>query len=315
MTNTELRPALYESLECPAFGGRRLVQHLTARISDVGGLTVHRVLPQRARRTIGAWCFLDHAGPASFSPGEPGMRVGPHPHIGLQTFTWMIAGEVLHRDSLGHVQAIRPGQLNLMTAGRGIAHTEESVPESAQIHAAQLWIALPRAHRHAEPRFDHYPELPQWVEQGVSATLLTGSFGFHQAPTLTFSPLFALDLMSVERRALKLPVRLDFEYGAMVLEGALEVGGQRCVANELAYFGCGLDAVKLEFEPGARVLLLGGEPLGEEIFIWWNLVGHDRAEIATAQREWEEGSARFGEVADFDGPRLVAPPIPWRERS
>ena len=311
MSNTEQRPRLYDSRECPIEDGHRLIQHLHARTADVGGIPVSRVMPQRGRRLIGAWCFLDHAGPATFTVDAGGMRVGPHPHIGLQTFTWMLAGEIMHRDSLGSAQRIRPGELNLMTAGRGIVHTEESVPESGQLHAAQLWIALPYDERLAQPRFDHYPDLPRWSEQGIDITLLIGDFGSHHAPTFAFSPLVGLDLVSTDAAHCQLPLRSDFEYGVLVLEGSLTIERDNFKADEMAYLGSGLDEITLTLESSTRILLLGGEPLNEDILIWWNFVGHSKAEIATAQREWEAGSERFGEVPGFDGDKIMPPPIPW----
>ncbi|MGI1072942.1 pirin family protein, partial [Pseudomonas aeruginosa] len=154
MSNTEERCDLSSSRDCPE-RREHLLQRVTARAAEIGGgITVSRLMPSRQRRMIGAWCFLDHAGPAEFEPGG-GLAVGPHPHIGLQTFTWMIQGEALHRDSLGNVQVIRPGQVNLMTAGHGIAHTEESLPDERHAHAAQLWIALP------------YPPPPQPPARGA----------------------------------------------------------------------------------------------------------------------------------------------------
>ncbi|UYG09032.1 pirin family protein [Halomonas sp. M4R1S46] len=303
---------LASSLDCPVVEGRRLVQHVTPRTADVGGIPVNRVLPSRQRRLVGAWCFLDHAGPAVFKGDSRGLRVGPHPHIGLQTFTWMIAGEVLHRDSLGNRQVIRPGQVNLMTAGRGISHTEESVPGESQLHAAQLWIALPEADRRTDPRFDHYPDLPSWEEQGVAFTLLTGEFAGRRAPTLAFSPLVGLDLVSREASTLRLTLREDFEYGVLPLEGELAIEGDRFAPNELAYLGRGREAVTLDLPAGGRAILIGGEPLDEEILIWWNLVGHSKAEIAEAQRDWEAGSERFGSIPDYDGERLMPPPLPWK---
>lgn len=312
MSNTETNPELYESLECPVVDGHRLIQHLSSRAAEVGGIPINRVLPQRGRRLIGAWCFLDHAGPSVFSVDSQGMRVGPHPHTGLQTFTWMLAGDILHRDSLGSEQAIRPGEVNLMTAGRGIAHTEESLSSESQLHAAQLWIALPYADRHTEPRFDHYPDLPRWQEQGVDITLLTGALNGREAPTLAFSPLVGADMLAAADTNVRLGLHKHFEYGVLVLEGCLRIDQDTFGPNELAYVGGGLDDTTLELEANTRVLLLGGEPLNEEIFIWWNFVGHSKAEIAQAQKEWEAGDARFGEVPDFDGDRLMPPPIPWR---
>ncbi|SFT88522.1 pirin family protein [Halomonas saccharevitans] len=303
---------LASSRDCPVVDGKRQVQHVAPRTADVGGIPVNRVLPSRHRRLVGAWCFLDHAGPAVFKGSSRGLRVGPHPHIGLQTFTWMIEGEVLHRDSLGNEQVIRPGQVNLMTAGRGISHTEASVAGDTHLHAAQLWIALPEADRHTDPRFDHYPDLPSWEEQGVAFTLLTGEFSDHRAPTLAFSPLVGLDLFSREATTVELSLREDFEYGVLPLEGELDVEGDTFPPNELAYLGRGRDSVTLSLPDGGRAILVGGEPLGEEILIWWNFVGHSKAEIAEAQRDWETGSVRFGSVGEYDGERLMPPPLPWR---
>ncbi len=300
------------SPDCPVVDGKRQVQHITPRSADVGGIPVNRVLPSRQRRMVGAWCFLDHAGPAVFKGDSRGLRVGPHPHIGLQTFTWMLEGEVLHRDSLGNEQVIRPGQVNLMTAGRGISHTEESVPGGRHLHAAQLWIALPEAHRRTDPRFDHYPDLPVWEAQGVTFTLLTGEFAGHRAPTLAFSPLVGLDLAAASAVSLALPLREDFEYGLLPLEGELEIEGKTFPPNELAYLGRGRSRVDLVLPEGGRAILVGGEPLGEEILIWWNFVGHSKAEIIEAQRDWEAESPRFGRIPEFDGPRLSAPPLPWK---
>lgn len=286
------------------------IQRIEARSAEIdGGLAVNRLLPSRHRRMIGAWCFLDHAGPAAFAPGG-GMRVGQHPHIGLQTFTWMIEGEVLHRDSLGNAQMIRPGQVNLMTAGRGIAHTEESPDGETVLHAAQLWIALPESHCDCPPAFDHYPELPRWSEGGCDFTLLAGAWGRHRAPARLYSPLAGVDLHSASGARLDLPLDPAFEYGLMVLEGAASIDGETCAANELAYMGRGRDRCALALAPAARAILVGGEPFGRDIHMWWNFVAPDRARIVQAQRDWESGAARFGEVPGFDGPRLVAPALP-----
>ncbi|UZJ43396.1 pirin family protein [Marinimicrobium sp. C6131] len=312
MTNTEWPGEPGSSLECPKVDGRYEIQRVTPRAADVGGIPVNRILPRRQRRTVGAWCFLDHAGPSHFPQDAPGFRVGPHPHIGLQTFTWMIEGEVLHRDSLGSEQVVRPGQVNLMTAGHGIAHTEEATGPEPVLHAAQLWIALPKAHKDTAPRFDHYPELPRWQERGVDATLLVGEYAERQAPTLSFSPLVAVEFRASEAAEVALSLRAEFEYGLVALEGEIQVEGEAFAANHLAYIGGGRDAVRVHLAAGTRLLMLGGEPLGEEILIWWNFVGHSREEIAEAQDEWETGSERFGSVPGYEGDPLPAPPIPWR---
>lgn len=312
MSNTDSKPTLSSSRDCPEVDGRPMLQRVVARQTEVGGIPVARALPTRERRTIGAWCFLDHAGPVVFAGGEQGMQVGPHPHTGLQTFTWMIAGEVLHRDSLGSKQVIRPGEVNLMTAGWGIAHTEESMPASRELHAVQLWIALPWADRETSPRFDHYPYLPRWEEQGARVTLLTGHYGDHNAPTIAFSPLIGMELRHARGGRFTMPVRPDYEYGLMVLEGTFEVDGERIAANELAYFGQGRPDIAFDAPPGGLALLLGGEPLHEELLMWWNFVGYDKADIARAQYDWEVRGERFGDVPGHDGERLMPPPIPWK---
>jgi len=310
MSNTRWSASFGSSRECPLVDGRHQIQRLTPRIADVGGISVARAIPTKARRLIGAWCFLDHAGPATFAVGNPGMRVGPHPHIGLQTFTWMLEGEVLHRDSLGNKQVIRPGQVNLMTAGRGISHTEETVPGQDKLHAAQLWIALPLADKDTPPRFDHYPQLPAWSQEAMDFTLLVGDFMGHHAPTLCFSPLLGVDIHAPQQAEVTLPLREDFEYGLFVLEGSLETNGETFATNELAYLGIHRNSVTFSLPAGSRVLMVGGEPLDGDIFIWWNFVGHSKEDIAQALHDWNSGSERFGVVHGYDGDALVAPALP-----
>jgi len=274
MTNTEWEKDVSSSRDCPELQDPKAVQRVEAREADVGGVPVSRIMPRRQRRNIGAWCFLDHAGPSRFPQDAPDFRVGPHPHIGLQTFTWMIEGEVLHRDSLGSEQLIRPGQVNLMTAGHGIAHTEESVGGERVLHAAQLWIALPEAHKDTAPRFDHYPDLPQWREGEAQATLLMGDYAGRSAPCLSFSPLVGVEYRAESACEVTLPLLAEFEYGLVALEGTLQLQGEPFAANELAYLGTGREGMSVELAPGSRVLLLGGEPLAEEVLMWWNFVGH-----------------------------------------
>ena len=313
MSNQEPECQLSNSSDCPMQAGGRTIQRISARSAQVGGgITVNRLMPSRQRRMIGAWCFLDHAGPAVFQ-SHAGLRVGPHPHIGLQTFTWMIKGEVLHRDSLGNVQVISPGQVNLMTAGRGITHTEVSLPEEHHLHAAQLWIALPDAHKDCAPAFDHYAQLPVWDERAMRFTLLAGHFAGHTAPSRIYSPLVGLDVWSQGASSVRLAVEPEFEYGILPLEGTFSINGQAFASDELAYLGRGLNEIELSSTAGARALLLGGEPFEEEIQLWWNFVGHSKQEIAQALEAWNSRDLeRFGDVEGFDGERLVAPPLPWQ---
>jgi quercetin 2,3-dioxygenase len=279
-------------------------QRLEAHHTQIGGgLSIRRALPHRQRRMIGAWCFFDHAGPVESTQG---LRVGPHPHIGLQTFTWMIEGELLHRDSLGSEQRIRPGQVNLMTAGRGIAHSEESLPGSTRLHSAQLWIALPDAHRHTEPAFHHYPELPVLARGGFECTLLAGAFGGARSPAQVHSPLLGLDLRADKAAETTLELEDTFEHGVLVLDGAAQVDGAALSPGTLLYFAPGRRTLTLRCTAAARLLLVGGEPFGEKILLWWNFVARTQAELEQATQDWN-AQRRFGEVVGFDGPRLTAP--------
>ena len=278
-----------------------------SRTSIVGEDTqIRRALPNRERRTVGAWCFLDHLGPVQFAPGK-GMHVGPHPHIGLQTFTWMIEGEVVHRDSLGYEQVIRPGQVNLMTAGRGIAHTEDSAQDGAVMHAAQLWIALPDAEKNRAPAFQNYTELPTADAGGWRATVLVGSALGLTAPTQVYSPLVGIDFTAAAAADTVLPLQADFEYGAMVLRGQAELDGEALPTGELLYFPPGRTGLRLRCSAAAQVLLLGGRPLGEPIMVWWNFVARTHEEIQQAADDWNAGQ-RFGTVREGSNAHRLTPP-------
>ncbi|MBB6576269.1 redox-sensitive bicupin YhaK (pirin superfamily) [Comamonas odontotermitis] len=276
------------------------------RVADVGGVPVLRALPNRARRMVGAWCFLDHAGPSHFDEG-PGMQVGPHPHTCLQTFTWMIEGEVLHRDSLGSEQPIRPGQVNLMTAGKGIAHSEESLGKP-DFHAVQLWIALPKEQRFMPPRFQHYPVLPRFSRQGLQMTVLAGEWEGQRAPTEVHSPLVAVDMEAGQPASATLALRPDFEYGVLCLYGDLQVNGQTAAANELIYLPEGGSTVDVQCGANSRFILLGGEPYEGGVLIWWNFVGQSQEEIEGFLANWNQGIG-FGEAVASPLPPLTAPTL------
>jgi len=283
-------------------------ERLEARSAEIGGgLTIRRALPNRQRRTVGAWCFLDHAGPMEFA-ADGGLHVGPHPHIGLQTFTWLIEGEVVHRDSLGNEQLITPGQVNLMTAGAGIAHAEDSAPGRAgRLHAAQLWIALPEAERRRPPAFRNHPHLPLIESGGFSVRVLAGSALGQRSPAEVYSPLVGLDLSARGPAALSLPLETSFEHAALTLAGAVTVAGVALGPGTLLYFGPGRGELALTCESTARVLLIGGTPFGEEILVWWNFVARTREDIVAATRDWHAG--RFGIVHGSPAPPLIAPDV------
>lgn len=287
-------------------------QRIDAVGTELGeGMRIRRALPTRLRRSIGAWCFLDHIGPAEVAATR-GLRVGPHPHIGLQTVTWLLEGEILHRDSLGSLQTIRPGQLNLMTSGHGISHSEESpTPRSPAIHGVQFWIALPEAARHGAAAFDHHPQLPLLQCGGARLTLLIGDYLGARSPARVHTPLLGLDACLAAGGTAHLPLREDFEHGVLVTRGELVVDGEALAPGTLLYLPPGRSELSLASAAGAQLVLIGGEPFAEDLLMWWNFVGRSKAEIAAACREWNQGDARFGEVRGYDGVRLVAPLPPW----
>ena len=285
------------------------LERIETRDTEIGGgLMIRRALPNRRLRTVGAWCFLDHAGPLDYPPGA-GLRVGPHPHIGLQTFTWMIEGDVVHRDSLGNEQVITPGQVNLMTAGRGISHSEDSAPgPGGRLHAAQLWIALPDAERRRAPAFRNYPRLPLIERGGFAVRVLAGSALGATSPAEVYSPLMAVDLAAAGAARLEMPLTAAFEHAALVLAGAASIEGETLAPGTLLYLGTRRERLDIACEHAARILLVGGAPFGEEVLLWWNFVARRVEEMEGATRAWNEGG-RFGEVRGSPSPRLIAPDV------
>jgi redox-sensitive bicupin YhaK (pirin superfamily) len=280
---------------------------------------VRRLLPQRVRRMVGAWCFVDHFGPDDVAAG-PGMQVPPHPHTGLQTVSWLAEGEILHRDSVGSLQPVTPGQLNVMTSGHGISHSEESPASSASptrppvMHGLQLWVALPDAARHGPPRFDHYPTVPVFADGGATVTVVVGSIGGETSPALAFSPLVGAEIMLQPGASLHLPLDPSFEYGAVSMDGTADVLGDDLKPGSLLYLDRGRTEVRFASEGGARLFLLGGEPFDEPLVMWWNFVGRSHEEIAEARADWENSrtgpGGRFGTVTGYAGDPLPAPELP-----
>jgi quercetin 2,3-dioxygenase len=288
------------------------VEITPSRMADVGGMPVRRALPRRERRTVGAWCFVDHMGPAPVTE-TAGLDIGPHPHTGLQTVTWLLSGEVLHRDSLGTEQRIRAGQLNLMTAGHGVAHSEEATGHyRGELHGVQLWVAQPERTRHGPAAFEHHPELPRAELGDADATVLVGTFAGVTSPARRDSALVGVDL-ALRPGASALALEPSFEHALVVLDGRVLVHEQPVGPGRLAYLGRGRDLLELSADDPARVLLLGGEPFAEPILMWWNFVARTREEITTAARQWRAEDPRFGRVASPLA-RLRLPPLPWRSR-
>lgn len=284
---------------------------LAAREAWIGpGQGVLRALPRRARRMVGPWCFLDRfdASRLGSPPAVPAsMDVPPHPHIGLQTLTWLFGGQVLHRDSLGSEQTIRPGELNLMTAGRGIAHSEESRGAmAAALSGLQLWTAMPDAARNSVPHFDHYGNLPRWTGDGADAIVAIGRLGAAISPARSFSPLVGAEIRFRGGPA-SIPLDPSFEHALYVVEGRVTLEGAAIVPDVLAYLGAGREGIEPAGDAGAVAFLLGGAPFREEILMWWNFVARTDREMETARSDWETGS-RFDVVRGYPGGRLAAPP-------
>jgi quercetin 2,3-dioxygenase len=240
MSNLDVRPAPTLCGGRQDVSARPVHQLLTGKLVQLGESTqVRRLLPNLGRRMVGAWCFVDHYGPDDVSAG-PGVQVPPHPHMGLQTVSWLHDGQVLHRDSLGSLQTLRPYQLGLMTAGRAIAHSEESPHDHpAVLHGAQLWVALPDAHRHTAPRFEHHPQLPVVTAPGLRATLILGELDGAASPGTVFTPIVGADLALSAGAELRLPLKPDFEYAVLAMDGSAEVDGVPVTPGAMLYLGCG----------------------------------------------------------------------------
>jgi hypothetical protein len=230
--------------------------------------------------------------------------------MGLQTVSWLHQGEVLHRDSTGSLQTIRPRELGLMTSGRAISHSEESPRSHARfLHGAQLWVALPDAHRHTEPHFEHHATLPTVTAPGLTATVILGDLDGAASPGTAYTPIVGADLALTRGTDVRLPLVPDFEYGVLAMSGEVRVDGVTVLPGSMLYLGCGRGELPLHAESDAGLMLLGGEPFEEELIMWWNFVGRTQAEIEQAREDWTKGT-RFGEVHGYDGAPLAAPGLP-----
>ncbi|MGW1011390.1 pirin family protein [Streptomyces termitum] len=289
------------------------VEVLTPRDVPLGGpraMTVRRTLPQRARTLIGAWCFADHYGPDPVA-ATGGMDVAPHPHIGLQTVSWLFSGEIEHRDSLGSHAAVRPGEINLMTGGHGIAHSEVSTPDTTLLHGVQLWVALPDAHRDTPRDFAHHVPAPVRVD-GAELRVFLGTLAGDTSPVPTFTPLLGAEVLLDPGASVTLDTDPEFEHGLLVDEGDVTLDGTPLRPAELGYTAPGRAALTLtNTSPHrARAVLLGGPPFGEEIVMWWNFIARTDVEIRQAREDWAAASDRFGAVTGYPGDRLPAPELP-----
>jgi redox-sensitive bicupin YhaK (pirin superfamily) len=290
---------------------------LSSREVPLGGpraMRVRRTLPQRHRSLIGAWCFVDHYGPDEVDQ-TGGMVVAPHPHTGLQTASWLFEGEIEHRDSAGNQAIVRPGELNLMTAGHGISHSEVSTPDTTVLHGAQLWIALPDASRDTAPGFEHY--VPRPVRgPGWEVRVFLGDLLGASSPVRTHTPLVGAELMLATGKSLEIEVDESFEHGILLDVGVVDVDGADLKPSDLAYVPPGSTTLTITAHEEARVLVLGGPPFGEPIVMWWNFIGRTHDEIVGHREEWQaqiadgtQADGRFG-VVDLDMRPIPAPEMP-----
>jgi redox-sensitive bicupin YhaK (pirin superfamily) len=284
-----------------------VIEEYPSRETSLGTLPIWRALPVRGRRLVGPWCFLDRYGPMSFTNAKP-MDVAPHPHIGLQTVSWLLEGEVVHHDTLGYEAVVHPGGVNVMTAGAGIAHPEETPPRHVgRLNGVQLWIALPDAHRNVAPSFQPIAEVPRLERGGAVMQVIAGLHEDVRSPANTYSDLVGLDVALRRAEPLELPLAATREHALFLLDGEVALEGQPLAPHTLYYLAPGRTALSVRTATEARFLLLGGTPFQERVLMWWNFVARHPDEIATARTAWQEG--HFGVVRGYDGPAIPAPPL------
>ena len=289
-----------------------LLEPRYVKLSTRTGIEVRRTLPNAKKRMIGAWAFADHFGPTA---QEEGMVVAAHPHTGLQTATWMIEGKFEHRDSIGTIQNIEPGQLNLMTAGRGIAHSELSLADASTLHAVQLWIALPDSVRKVAPEFEHQSDLPKLALGVVSATVFAGVLVGHEnqrAATKLFSPLVGAELRLPAGAMAEVKLNPNFEHGFLVVQGQVSINDEPVDLHNMSYHETGQDVVRLANQGDSETILimLGGEPFEEPIVMWWNFIERSHEEIVEARQRWNDHDSGIPEFVDQIGSRTPAPELP-----
>ncbi|MFZ9283203.1 MAG: pirin family protein [Candidatus Nanopelagicales bacterium] len=271
------------------------------------GIAIDRLLPHRDLRTIGAWCFVDHFGPTNQAKA---MSVAAHPHTGLQTVTWLFSGNVEHRDSVGSVAEIYPGQLNIMTAGYGISHSELSLNTEVDLHGIQIWVVLPDEHRDIEPHFNHYKNLPTTSISNTIIKVFVGDFANMKSPAIKYSPLVGAEIQFLSADSIEFELDKNFEYGVMVISGQVKVTGQQVNPGSMIFLPAGSVSIDIAASTDSKIILLGGEPFTEPIIMWWNFIGRNHDEIVEMRSDWESHNQRFGQFTDQIGGRIPAPPMP-----
>ena len=300
-------PVSAEACEAIGAGGQRLESYPNRELA-LGSMPITRILPVRDRRLVGPWCFLDRFGPLTFTDEKP-MDVAPHPHIGLQTVTWLLAGEVVHDDSLGSQAVLRPNGVNVMTAGGGIAHAEQTPRvHTGRLNGVQLWTALPDVARDTDAGFAHVPEVPAAETRGGIARVFAGALLDAACPAPYYSDILGADLQLHAGHGMEIPLNPAFEHAVLTLDGDACVDGETLATRTLYYLGTTRTEAHVSSRQGGRLLLVGGPPFPETILMWWNFVARTPDEIAAARADWE-AHRRFGDVPAYKGPRLVAPEL------
>lgn len=314
MSNQEVAPP---ELDCLADrpGDAELIRPREVPLGGPRAMTVRRTLPGKERSFVGAWCFADHYGPDAVARSG-GMQVPGHPHTGLQTVSWLFEGEIEHRDTTGAHAMVRPGEVNLMTAGSGIAHSEFSTADTDTLHGVQLWVALPDAARFTAPTFEHFVPEPVSID-GCTVLVFIGELAGARSPVTTYTPLLGAELRLPAGTALRLPTDPAFEHGLLVDSGTVTAAGLTATGGELLVQPSGpADLVLHSGSEPARVVLLGGEPFTEEIVMWWNFIGRSHDEVVQFRREWQAArtdsgtTARYGRFPDTWQSTLPAPDMP-----
>ncbi len=286
--------------------GFSILQPRVVKLTNRTEVDVRRTLPHKQLRMIGAWCFVDHYGPTT---QVTGMTIGAHPHMGLQTVTWLFDGRIMHNDSLGTHQEVNPAQLNLMTAGRGIAHSEQSLEAEATMHGVQLWIALPDETRNTTPLFEHFSQLPTATKDGITTKVFVGQYQDLKSPAKIFSDLVGAEFKGNAGKV-NLDLRPEFEYGVLNVGPEFEINGHKVGFGELVYIPVGQNTWTLTSQGEIHFLLLGGKPFGEKILMWWNFIGRNHEEIVAARELWNSNDQSIPDFDDEIRQRIPAPELP-----
>lgn len=320
MSNDEATIVENSEDACVAAAAEAGLELLLPRDVPLGGpraMPVLRVLPNKHRHFVGAWCFADAYGPTSLV-GGPGMVVPPHPHTGLQTWSWLVDGAIEHRDSAGYAHTVRPGGLNIMTAGRGIAHSEYSTADTDVLHGVQLWTVLPSSEREREPGFDGLDEVPRVeLAPGVIASVFVGELAGAESTVGAHTPLLGVELRLRAGGEARIELREGFDHGVLALSDGVTVDDVPVARGAMAYATPGREALIVSAERDAVAILLGGEPFDEEVVMFWNFIGRDHDEVARARDEWmrerdagAHARPRYGTVVDDAAQPLAAPRLP-----